>query len=184
MSGHRKQYRKWKSKESMDYYTVFKIFETYGVENCKIELIEAFPCSNKCELSRQEGKHIQQEPCVNRFVAGRTIREYEETRKEARKEYARRRHEANKEERNAKSREYHWANREKILERKKMRELEKRPKETKCNIIMSESMNQQEEKQPHMSESMNQQEEKQPYKPKGGFTNQGTVALQTRRVIF
>ena len=52
-----------------------------------------------------------------------------------------------------KSREYHWANREKILERKKMRYYEKRPKEIKCNNIMSESMN--------------QQEEKQAYKPKG-----------------
>lgn len=31
------------------------VFDVYGVENCKIELIEEFPCSNKMESHKREG---------------------------------------------------------------------------------------------------------------------------------
>ena len=38
---------------------------------CKIELVEAFPCSSKAELLRREGWYQLNNPCVNKFVAGR-----------------------------------------------------------------------------------------------------------------
>ena len=51
------------------------MFDEFGVENCKIELVEQFPCSNKDELNKREGYHIRREKCVNKFVAGRTQHE-------------------------------------------------------------------------------------------------------------
>ena len=32
------------------------LFDEFGVENCKIELVEIYPCNSKEELERQEGK--------------------------------------------------------------------------------------------------------------------------------
>ena len=48
------------------------LFDEYGVDNCKIELIEHYPCDSKEQLLRREGYHIQNTECVNRCVAGRT----------------------------------------------------------------------------------------------------------------
>jgi hypothetical protein len=31
----------------------------YGIENCKIELVEAYPCENKEELRKREGYWIK-----------------------------------------------------------------------------------------------------------------------------
>ena len=39
--------------------TVFKLFEKYGVEECRIELIEAYPCNSKRDLERREGEIIK-----------------------------------------------------------------------------------------------------------------------------
>ena len=36
-----------------------QLFNEYGVENCKIELIENYPCISKAELLRREGEHIE-----------------------------------------------------------------------------------------------------------------------------
>jgi hypothetical protein len=54
----------------------FKLFEKYGVENCNIYLIEEFPCDSKDQLRKREGYYIQNIPCVNKFIAGRTVKEY------------------------------------------------------------------------------------------------------------
>ena len=42
---------------------------------CKIELVEAFPCSSKVELLKREGWYQLNNPCVNKKIAGRTIKE-------------------------------------------------------------------------------------------------------------
>ena len=42
---------------------------------CKIELVEDFPCSSKAELLRREGWYQLNSPCVNKKIAGRTIKE-------------------------------------------------------------------------------------------------------------
>lgn len=45
--------------------------------DCKIELIEEFPCATKRELLEREGYHIRITPnCVNRNVMGRTKAQY------------------------------------------------------------------------------------------------------------
>lgn len=54
----------------------FELFDEYGVENCKIELIEHWGCDTKEELLKREGHHIKENDCVNRCLAGRTKIEY------------------------------------------------------------------------------------------------------------
>jgi hypothetical protein len=41
----------------------------------KSELVEDFPCDNKEQLRQREGWYIQNNPCVNKRVAGRSVQE-------------------------------------------------------------------------------------------------------------
>ncbi len=52
------------------------LFEKYGVQNCKIELIEEFPCENKEQLLKKEGEHQRAIKCVNARISGRTTKQY------------------------------------------------------------------------------------------------------------
>jgi hypothetical protein len=71
------------------------LFETYGVENCTIELIENFPCDSKKDLFEREGYYIRTIKCVNKLINGRepkesakeTYEKYKEKRKEDMKLY-------------------------------------------------------------------------------------------------
>ena len=58
------------------------IFDKFGFENCKIELVENFPCNSKEELTKREGFYIQSNDCVNKHIAGRTKEEYKEQTRE------------------------------------------------------------------------------------------------------
>jgi hypothetical protein len=51
------------------------LFEEFGLENCKIELIELFPCNSREELNKKEGEHIRSNICVNKCIPNRTIKE-------------------------------------------------------------------------------------------------------------
>jgi len=54
----------------------YDLFEKYGVENCRIELIENYPCKDVDELHRREGEIQRSRQCINKSVAGRTKSEY------------------------------------------------------------------------------------------------------------
>ena len=76
------------------------LFENY--DDVRIELIEEFPCDNKMVLTRREGEHIRNNiECLNKLIAGRTLKEwskeYYENNKEYIKEYAKEYRETNKE---------------------------------------------------------------------------------------
>ena len=74
MARHRQNHKKaeeWNTKT-----TCRLLFDEYGMDNCKIELIENDPCENREQLLKQAGYHIQNTDCVNRCVAGRTINEW------------------------------------------------------------------------------------------------------------
>ncbi len=47
-------------------------------DNWYIELYENYPCNNKQELERREGEVIRQIGTINKFIAGRTKKEYYE----------------------------------------------------------------------------------------------------------
>ena len=63
------------------------VIEILQYEDAYIELIELFPCNSKEELNKKEGEHIRTNNCVNKQIAGRTLKEYLETKKEKIKEY-------------------------------------------------------------------------------------------------
>ena len=75
MARHRAAYRSH-ANGSKAYCSSFLLFEKFGLDNCKIELVEVFPCNSKEELRQREGYWIKQEECVNKLVAGRNRVEY------------------------------------------------------------------------------------------------------------
>ena len=64
------------------YVRSYDLFNEYGVANCKIQLIEYFPCATLQELRKREGKHINNNEYVNKCVAGRTCKEFYQDNKE------------------------------------------------------------------------------------------------------
>tara|TARA_Y100000310_G_scaffold225583_1_gene227587 strand:+ start:225 stop:788 length:564 start_codon:yes stop_codon:yes gene_type:complete len=46
-----------------------KLFEMYGIETCKIILIEAYKCDNSDELRKREQFHIDTITCINKQKA-------------------------------------------------------------------------------------------------------------------
>lgn len=113
---HRRAHRAWKAGKERN-TTVFTLFDKYGVENCKIELIENFPCSSKKELERREGEIIRSTECINQIIAGRTGEEYRIDNKEILKEKFKIFYESNKERERERSRKYAEENPEKVKER-------------------------------------------------------------------
>ena len=90
MAEHRKHYHLYKNKsgvETLQYTTSYKLFDTFGIDNCKIELIELWPCMSKEDLRKREGHWIKQEACVNTRIEGRTIKEWVEDNKDKLQEY-------------------------------------------------------------------------------------------------
>ena len=80
MARHRNCYKACKSGKKGK-TTCFDLFEEYGVENCYIELVECCNCDTKEALRKQEGEYIKNTDCVNKIIAGRTVKEYREDNK-------------------------------------------------------------------------------------------------------
>ena len=133
---HKSKYKHWKNGKDKK-ITSYDLFEEFGIDNCKIELIEEFACENRDQLQKKEGEHIKNNICVNKLIAGRTrqettkeyresnkdkIKEYNEINKEHIKEYKKKYREITKE----RYKQYCEKNKEHIKERKKKyRELNK-----------------------------------------------------------
>ena len=101
MSGHRRNFKCYL--DGKVYLTTsFLLFEEFGIENCKIELIEEYPCENLEQLLKKEGEYIKSTECVNKNVLGRTSKEYYEECKDNIKE---------------RTKVYRESNKDKILER-------------------------------------------------------------------
>ena len=66
MAGHRYKFIIYKKDNTKTYYSSFGLFIAYGVENCKIQLIENYPCDNLEQLLARESYHINNtDDCVN-----------------------------------------------------------------------------------------------------------------------
>ena len=72
------------------------LFDEFGLDNCKIELVEEVSCSSKDQLAKIEGKYIKENECVNKQIAGQTKQEYKEKNKEHTKEYIKKYYHENK----------------------------------------------------------------------------------------
>jgi hypothetical protein len=114
MNEHRAAYKLWKNGKEIGKCQSFDIFDKYGVENCKIILLENVNANSKDELVSREGFYIRTLKCVNKYIPDRKIQEYK-------KEY----YEQNKEILNKKKKEYYEQNKEQIhKDRKEYRDKE------------------------------------------------------------
>jgi len=115
MTSHRSDYKKWKNgKAKMT--TSYHLFDEYGVENCKIVLLENCPCESKDQLSAREAHYIKTLTCVNKVVPLRTTKEYEQDNKETISARHKEWREQNKEMLAARMRAYRAENKDKINE--------------------------------------------------------------------
>jgi len=85
-------YRQKESNINKGKYTVYDIFDKYGLDKCSIQLIEEFPCKYKSELNKREGQVIRQMRdaslnIVNKNIAGRTRQEWYIDNKDIKKQY-------------------------------------------------------------------------------------------------
>jgi hypothetical protein len=76
MDSHRRNYKCWKYGKG-SHVRSYDLFDEYGIENCKITLIEVYPCNIHDEKALREGYYIRTMTCVNKLVAGRTKKEYD-----------------------------------------------------------------------------------------------------------
>lgn len=75
MATHKTGYYNWK-KTGERYISSYILFDKYGIENCKIILIENVSCKSKDELVSIENKYIHDIQCIN--LIGRKSHEKEE----------------------------------------------------------------------------------------------------------
>ena len=83
---HIKDYKKYKSGcKYTSKLTSFLLFDEYGVENCRITVIEyLYDCTTKNELLLSEATYIKNniEKCVNKYIPLRTKKEYNDMNRE------------------------------------------------------------------------------------------------------
>ncbi len=72
MSEHRTKYKYWLLDSTKTKYSVFDIFEAYGIKNCTIVLVELCPCDTKDELIKSEAHYIRARNCLNKNIPTRT----------------------------------------------------------------------------------------------------------------
>ena len=83
LQGHEQSYIKWLN-SLRNYCTSSEILK-YG--DYSIELLEDYPCSSKDAKNAREGHYIKTIPCVNKYIAGRTMKENYQDNKEKKIEY-------------------------------------------------------------------------------------------------
>jgi hypothetical protein len=97
MDTHRRGYNRWKRGMKVSRITSYEIFDKYGIENCKITLLEVCPCNSRDELTSREAHFIRTMQCVNKYIPRRTPQEYREDFKEKISIYQKTYSETNKE---------------------------------------------------------------------------------------
>lgn len=136
MDNHRSQYKLF-IKGKKQNTTALTLFAKYGMENCKIILLELVNVNSKDELLIREAHYIKTLQCVNKHIPLRTLQEYYQDNKDKIKEYYKDNkdkikgyQEINKDNIKNKKREYYQdnygANKDKINERRReLRKLKK-----------------------------------------------------------
>ena len=69
MATHKGDYNRWK-RIGKGYYSAFDLFDKYGFQNCRIILIENYPCNSHDEALAREGHFIKTMECCNKRVEG------------------------------------------------------------------------------------------------------------------
>ena len=75
MARHGQNYRSYPTNASPQKHhpNSMKSFDEFGLENCKIVLVEECPCQNRKQLEKREGEYVENNKnCLNTCIAGRT----------------------------------------------------------------------------------------------------------------
>jgi hypothetical protein len=80
MAGHRGNYKGWKKGGRK--CTSFDLFERFGVENCKIILLEEYQCDSIMKLLQKEREWFDTIECCNKVIPYRSVEEKFEQNKE------------------------------------------------------------------------------------------------------
>ena len=99
-----------------NYVTSFEIIKN---GNYDIVLLEACSCETKDELHARERHYIESINCVNKYIVGRTKKEYREVYKETNKDHIKEYSKAYTETNKGKIKEYQQVNKEHIKENNK-----------------------------------------------------------------
>jgi ribosome-interacting GTPase 1 len=118
MGGHRACYKSWKAGKGR-LNTVYHLFDEYGVENCKIVLLEECPCETNDQLKSREAHFIKTLECVNKAIPLRTRAEFYQDNRPKIMERMKANHLENREGRLVKMKEYYVAHRAEISEYQK-----------------------------------------------------------------
>ena len=113
MDVHRSNYKAWKNGKSTK-LMCYELFEKYGLETCKIYLVELYPCKSREELEAREGYYIRNYNCVNKCIPGRTFKEWYNDNRDKQQEYHKNYKIANKEKIGKIRKEYLNNNKERI----------------------------------------------------------------------
>jgi hypothetical protein len=122
---------------------LYKLMSEIGIEHFYIELIEECPCDNKEQLMKKEGEFIRQQGTLNKFVAGRTYKEWRIDNSERIREQVIQ----NREHKCVYNKEYQINNREQLKEKAKTyREQNIDVLKTRCNDYKKKNKEQLKEK--------------------------------------
>jgi hypothetical protein len=116
MSKHHSSYKYWLNNKTKTKTTSYILFEKYGLENCRIVLIENVNAMSKDELLSREAFYIKSMSCVNKYIPMRSQKEYQENNREKINENNKKYDENNKEKISENKKNYHKNNKEKRLE--------------------------------------------------------------------
>jgi hypothetical protein len=89
MARHKYDYTYFKKKREetgFAFVTSYLLFDEYGVDNCKIELLETYPCNSIDEIRKQEAHYIKTIPNINNYHNW-TPQRIEETREKGKDKY-------------------------------------------------------------------------------------------------
>ncbi len=72
---HKSSYKRWKDGKCTK-TMAFELFDEYGLDQCKIILLELCPCESKDMLTAREAFYIKNNECVNKQIPQRSKLEY------------------------------------------------------------------------------------------------------------
>jgi hypothetical protein len=122
-NGHKCNYKCWLNNGKSGKVSVYNLFNKYGVDNCKIILLENVHANTKDELISRESFYIRKLKCINKVIPGHSKEEWSKEYYEANKDeilnYQKQHYEANKDEILNKQKEYKQTNKDILSNKRK-----------------------------------------------------------------
>jgi hypothetical protein len=111
-------YKKKREDTGFAFVYSYLLFDEYGVDNCKIELLETYPCNSIDEIRKREAHYIKTIPNINNYH--NWTPERIEDKKQKEKKQAKELYDKNKTKLMEKGKLYREEHREELLEKGKL----------------------------------------------------------------